>query len=356
MASRGVLLLGLLVACFGARAANYCVSTGSELRDALTGAAANQENDLIKLAIGTYTSSTNPVAFAYFTNDSFDLTLDGGYIDLVGNPCGLHTNDAKLTVLDGQGARQVLRLLGESGTNGTIRVHGLTIRNGYDPLRGGGARLGGGTGFAGTVDVDRVLFDHNKSDGYAGGLSIGSSSGLVFVRDSEFWANSSHYGNAALEVTANYTPASATAVLLGNNTFVANQCLPNADPACAATLRVGGSARAVIYNTVFAFTEDPHLQLDNDHIDLFSTNFLTLGGNVPANAAGNLALTNPEFVDLFNHDYRLMESSPLRDHGTPDYALGRWDADGHERTNGPQVDMGAYEFQDVAFADDFEAP
>ncbi len=355
MVSRGVLALGLLLACLPARAGFFCVTNGAELRDALTTAASNQENDLIQLVAGTYTVSSGAVAFGYYTSENFNVWVEGGYAALNGNPCGRWTNDPRLTVLDGQGARQVLRMLASGASQGNIVVRALTVRNGHATHNGGGAALGGNATYQGKVDVDRVLFDHNRSDTSGGALSISSPAGTVYVRDSEFWANGALIDATALEITAYRAPSSGNAVFVGNNTFVANQCSTGADPACAGTLRIGGDASAVVYNSVFAFTEEPHLYLDNDVISLHANAYLNTAGRAPAQSVGNLLVTNPDFVSPFTHDFRLLATSPLRDVGTAAFELGLWDNDGNDRVNGAQVDIGAYEYQEMTFTDGFES-
>jgi len=67
-----------------------------------------------------------------------------------------------------------------------------------------------------------------------------------------------------------------------------------------------------------------------------------------------LALANPDFVDPFDGDYRLLPTSPLRNAGHTPFVLTELDLDGLPRINGADVDIGAYESRVELFSDGFE--
>ena len=63
----------------------------------------------------------------------------------------------------------------------------------------------------------------------------------------------------------------------------------------------------------------------------------------PAPKGNNVFRSNPQFVDLVNHDYHLKQSSPCIDAGTSEDAP-TYDFDGKTRPNGNAWDIGPYEY------------
>ncbi|MBK6726488.1 MAG: hypothetical protein IPG63_04370 [Xanthomonadales bacterium] len=348
---RACLLLTL--ATTAVKAATTCVSTVAGLHNALAVAQSNGEDDHILIATGTYAPSTGSTAFEYQATENHSLRLSGGY-ELAGGNCLLSTLDSALTVLSGGGVRPVLRLDGAAGTHGDIIIERLTIRSGRSIWSGGGGSIGTNAGYSGNLIIDHVIVRNNDAEYYGGGLSVGSS-GTVHISNSLFLANRAGFGHVALSLTLN-TPDSALNFVVGN-TLVANACLPDSN--CEFTFRVGGAddPEVVFANNAFAFnTSGDDLRIDGPlGLFLYHNNFVGLSSNVePEAQVGNLALTNPEFVDPFAGDYRLSPDSPLRDAGHTPFVLGRRDLDGLPRVSGSAVDIGAYESQDELFGDGFE--
>ena len=67
-------LVCLVLGTGGAWAADFCVSTATELQNALTAAQTNGEDDVIKVVQGTYTGN-----FTYTSDQGNSITLEGGY-------------------------------------------------------------------------------------------------------------------------------------------------------------------------------------------------------------------------------------------------------------------------------------
>ncbi|MBK6726489.1 MAG: hypothetical protein IPG63_04375 [Xanthomonadales bacterium] len=353
MRSRLLLLSSLLLPAIAVEAATSCVSTVAGLQSALSEAENNGEDDHILIATGTYAPGTGTFAFDYRATENRSLRLTGGYV-LVGASCLLQALDPALTVLSGSGARSVLRLAGDPGTSGNIRVEALTIRDGHSTESGGGGTLGGVAGFNGDVVIDRVIVRNNDAELFGGGLSV-STSGTVSISNSFFLANRVGIGHSALTLTLN-TPDAAPNFIVGN-TLVANGCLPASS--CNFALRAGSAsdAEVVVANNALAFNGgDDDLRIDGPlGLFLYRNNFVGLSTNVaPEVNVGNLALTNPDFVDPFDDDYRLLPESPLRNAGHTPFVLTDRDLDGLPRINGADVDIGAYESRVELFSDGFD--
>lgn len=358
MKSLSAILAAMAFAVTGsASAANFCVDTTLELQNALQTAASNGENDTIRIEQGTYATSANPVAFAYFTNESFSLNITGGYLTTaLGTSCGAQGLRPETTVLSGSGVRRVIQLAGAAGTNGGLRIANLTIANGFSTTSGAGALLGGG-GFGGNVAISRVIFERNISNAFGGGLSVGvDDGGSLEVINSLFLLNRCGTGHCAMSATVNSANPVPFRALVGNNTVVFNQCATGLS--CANTgFRYGGSARAAIYNNAFAGNSNGDLDLNGAGgalAELYNNNLVTLTGVAPALQSGNIAFANPQFVDILNDDFRISYASPLRNAGTEMFAMLTIDLANRPRVREGQIDIGAYENDEVVFADQFE--
>lgn len=108
----------------------FCVSNATQLQNALTEAATNGDEDIIRVVQGTYIGN--------FTFDSFDgreITLKGGY----SSDCTSRILDPSNTILDGNNAGRVL-YINNPGLLGSadIFIEGFTIQNGNTTEGAGG--------------------------------------------------------------------------------------------------------------------------------------------------------------------------------------------------------------------------
>jgi hypothetical protein len=334
-------LLAAGSATFTARAATFCVADGVQLRQALTVAASNSAPDQIRLVSGLYVSSST---FTYSTDENFSIELSGGWT----SNCLIEKPDAARSVLDGQGEHRVLEIL-PIAPSANVVVRNLTIRHGdtsgaNSGGSGGGARIGGAAGFAGSVTIDRVDFYGNRSGYLGGGLDV-STGGLLTIRNSVFRNNSvSSIGNfgALLAFCTGITAS------IENNTVAFNA----GDDGGAAVGGIGvrGSAAFRLRNNILyanvgldaSFPVNGPIAMHND--------IGTYTGGIAAASAGNVS-ADPEFVDIAN--LRLSPSSPLIDSGYAN-AVGQFDIDGKTRVDGAGVDLGAYEWSDSIFRDSLE--
>ncbi len=115
-----------------AAAAIFCVGNEIEFRQALNAAAANNQDDSIRLRSGTY--FTGGQKFSITTAEARDVAISGGWIDEPPQSCARQAPSASATALDGQNLTPVLEINvtapGASNLK-TITIINLTLRNGY---------------------------------------------------------------------------------------------------------------------------------------------------------------------------------------------------------------------------------
>ncbi len=168
------LAIGLMCAVAPAVAAVFCVSTAQDLQTALTTAAANGQGDRILLVQGTYQGN-----FIYGTVESGELAVEGGYAA----GCTSRVVNPGNTILDGMGLATVLAL--STNTASTLRVDGITVRNGLATSgSGGGLYLGS----AGDVVVAKSVAEQNLA---VNGAGVWASAANITISDSRFANNGS---------------------------------------------------------------------------------------------------------------------------------------------------------------------
>jgi hypothetical protein len=335
------------------RAAIFCVGDSTELQNALTTAAGNGQDDVIKISAGIYTQpGTGSVAFSYYTNENFAIDIQGGFFSLNGQPCLIHVLDPSGTKLDGGGTKQVLNVSANSGTHGAIRVSNLEIRNGRTSGFGGGLYLGLVANYTGAVRVERVIFLSNRASTFAGALAVGTDSGNIQILNNLFSGNTCSADDCTAEIIGNLPIFGAYSYEIGNNTIVGSACAAGAPATCLNSgFRIGGDATANVYNNLFGYSGGR--DLDISLARLYNNNYVGLSGNNPVVSAGNFSIASPLFSGAIG-SYRIGPNSPFRDAGFSAFILPAVDLDNLPRVNGRQVDIGAYEVQETIFSDPFE--
>jgi hypothetical protein len=333
-----------------AHAATVCVSTTSAIRAALVTADGNGESDEIRIAVGTYAPADGTNAFLYGSDGNFALTISGGWTA----GCATQVPGARGTILSGNGARRVLRMIGSNGGTGALIVRNLTISGGESTLPGAGGDFGI-VGFAGNIVLDGVIFSENESGDIGGAMRI-ESAGSVSVRNSVFTFNATRTNHAIAELDlANTT--SATRFRFYNNSAYDNGCAVDAAPTCdSAGIHITGGF-GLVYNNLFAGNHGIDIDIAGGSVFLDNNQYQRLRGT-PTLPDGNVSFTLAQvgFVnELANPpNLRLTEDSPLRNAGTVGMTLSEFDLDGNPREYN-RVDMGAYELQTWQFEDGFES-
>lgn len=250
-------------------AATFNVSDPDSLRNALTMAASNGEDDVINIAAGTYNISRTMM---YTTEENHSLVVQGGV--------------AESTVLDGGGS---VRLMTLSSTQpaAQITVSGLTFRNGRTSGNGGALNvqtvaasitlrenrfvgnavtgsnsIGGGASLfseTGKVTIIDCLFRGNRSSANVGGLFGSTVSGTIRLIGSRFIANrvnnmrgSTYYGDAGGAQL--YSDGTSRFYVL-NNTFGSNTAAggDNPDGGGLMTYQLGAGSSVEIFNNRFEY-------------------------------------------------------------------------------------------------------
>lgn len=335
-----------------APAAEFCAATSAMIREALVIAASNGESDTIRIVIGAYAPTTGSAAFSYTSDESHAIAVEGGYTF----GCGLRVDNAGLTVLGGSGARPVLRFYSQG--SGAVTVRNLTIEDGESATRGAGLSIGGPTGkffvgFTGNATVERVVLLGNRTAAEAGALAIATRGGNVTVRNNLVAFNQCSANHCSLRIEN--LASEPVNVLFGGNTVALNTCNLGAPSCDSGGARFLGLQDAVIYDNLFAFHAGEDLSLETPEVEaeLYYNNIEVLVGN-PDTEVGTLDVDNPQFVDALAEDFRLQPTSPVRNMGNAPYPLPGVDLDGHPRIVDSAPDLGAYEIQDVLFADGFD--
>ncbi len=150
-----------------ASAAVFCVATAVDLHNALTTAAANGQDDEIRIVQGTYVGN-----FVYASTQANKLRVLGGYT----SGCASRTLDPVNTVLDGNQTNTVL-VLSAPNVAAEFLVEGLTLLNG-NCTSGNGGGLYAQVGTNGKVTVaNNTITGNTPSTTYSkgGGLYLSAT-------------------------------------------------------------------------------------------------------------------------------------------------------------------------------------
>lgn len=127
-------LAALALAASSAQATTFCVTTGTQLANALNTAASNGQNDEIRIPTGTLTGTSNPAGNPRWgypvqaSDEGSSLTLSGGWS--AGNNCASQVSlDPTQTALDAQNAGRALdfTITNSIAFSGDVVVRNLTI-------------------------------------------------------------------------------------------------------------------------------------------------------------------------------------------------------------------------------------
>jgi hypothetical protein len=321
------------------------------LQSALTTAAGNGEDDTIHVGAGTFVPPSVQ-GFSYAGTDPHALTVDGGYVAFLGNPCSLHFEGANFTVIDGNADGRLFDFSPYS-SSGDLHLARLTFRNGVNLANDAPVEVGVG-GYTGAVTLDRIVVSGNVTAVPA--IFVGTA-GPVTVRNSVFVDNEITPGYAnppAVQFESYNSNGSSGGMVFNGNTVAGN-----------ISLIAGGGARASLTvkdgplnlaNNIFWGNTNIDVVLDAEGAvssnvgwnDLGVAQFFGVSDN-----GGNYHNIDPRFVG--DGDYRLTPASPLQNGGgnLAIGGVGSYDAAGNARIVG-QIDVGAYEVQDGIFKNGFE--
>lgn len=229
IASRLTLLcLSVLPVCTS-WAAVYCVTSESEFRAALNavGSTFSTDSNEIKLTQRVFFNGSQ-VFSTQVSSHSGNLLISGGWDGGAFTACDGQAVDARLTVLDAQGASAVLSIErngASAGLTPSITVSNLTLRNGVTAAAPGGAYI---SNYNGSVYMDDVIVHGNRATAspYYGGvaLTLDSSANDIQLRNALIYNNQGVFTSGAALPNVLFTSISLNANrnwYATNNTIVA---------------------------------------------------------------------------------------------------------------------------------------
>jgi hypothetical protein len=327
---------------------DFCVSSASELQQALTDASDGGmyagEDNLVKIIAKTYLTGAATANGPFFFHSSAAspgplLTIVGGY----NAACASRVHSAASTMLDGQNATPVLAI---RNTHGNVAVSHLTVQNGQSDSPGAGLQVNYLTTVNGSVDIENTIIRGNHSTVDAGGLYASGAS--VAGSNSLYLASVLIAGNSA---DGNYGGAYLTGYggssLVHYSTVTRNTAAATGERVSG--LYCGGTAICNVFdNIIWSNGTTYGLYLGNAGA-VIDNDYGSLGGTPPDLISGNLSL-NPFFVDAAGGDFHLSGDSPMLGYCPP--SPHGFDLDDNANPNSGRQDMGAY--QETIFVDGFE--
>lgn len=332
--------LALIFCPFGfATAETFCVHDSVGFQEALDGAAVNGEDNVIKVTEGFYSPSS---VLNFQPTQSKSITIEGGYQTTAQGPCAGHEKRPNLTVLDGGESHPVLRIFRNS-TPDDITIRDLTIQNGLAVDNVVPLMLGGPPPWSGKLTVERLIVRENRSNVYCALFQSGG--GETTIRDNAFVNNETSAGNSALNVDS--SPGTLP-VALTNLTVSGNRTFPAGSPSYGLGL-FGQDTQYLLTNNIIWGNVGTDLRIASLFVNLVNNDIGTTCCTSPLGTTGGISV-DPGF--LASNDHRLSGSSPARDAGidNPVGNVGPYDINGDKRIVFGTVDMGAYEIQDLLFA------
>jgi hypothetical protein len=334
-------LAALLLAAPGAgRAAEFCVRNGAELVAALAASENNGEDDVIKLAVGSY---AHPQGFSAALGNHESLILVGGWT-LQDGDCHLQLPRADLSVLDGQHQRPVL-VFHTSPDGGDLVVSNLTIERGPHVAGVGGLGVYGSAEYPGNVLLERIAALDNRA------IPIYIvSSGTIRVRGALVAEN--QYASTGIHLVQ-WGLADVSIV----NSTVANNRSSSVGYDAVMVSKFEAAPLATVSNSILQGNSSGNGQRDlysNPHSILFR-NTLIQSSLYALNGTDLLNGQAASFMAPALGDYRLRPGSLGLDAGLDDPAGGLplFDLYGTPRTVGLKPDLGAFETEH-SFLDGFE--
>ncbi len=336
-----------LIGVHASAATVACITAGDTagLQAALAAAESNNDDDVIELQAGEYSMPINlPLSYSA-TNETHNLTIEGGYGDSMGNPCGASpaTPDARQTVLNG--GTLYVHMAGA----GSFAMRSVTVQNTFstDPTFPP-VYIGGYIDFTGTVTIQHAMFLGNASTAKSA-VYIFAAMGSLTVQDSLFATNETASATESPVHLGSLSTAGGVCAVITSSTFAGNSSGVAAGLDVYASMCIAVAANDIFWGSpldAVRFEYPAWTYLANDDLDDL------------AEAANAAQATGVVSLDpMFYPDFSLHDLSPLRDMGTPGgfiFNLEPYDVAGNPRVYGDNPDIGAFETHDIIFADGFE--
>jgi len=252
----------------------FCVSTATELQNALFTAAFNGQDDQIQIIQGTYRGN-----FIYAASEAHNLTLEGGYTaDYVSQVL-----EPSNTILDGNQNGSVFIFTNNETSN--FEVDGLTVQNG---LSDKGTKNGGGLYIYATAKINVILsnniIENNTAQKEGGGAYIENADVTLsknIVR-----------GNTAQGGTGGGVSINSGSVTTIFNNTVTNNTVNGAGMVYGGGIYVGGPGSITIDSNIITDNTTKwqgggiHVSAANGGVTVFVDNVIT--NNVADNDGGGV--------------------------------------------------------------------
>ncbi len=333
-----LLALGLFAA--HAQAEVYCVTTNTQLINAISSAQGGVASQ-IRVRTGTYPIATTPSTPGLEIADTSDLAISGGW----NAGCTAQTaSSPDQTILNGLGGR-LLDIEYPNGSSHEISFSMLSFRGGTSssPLSAGCVSAQSLAGANARLVFDLVSFRGCSNSGGSASLRVDLNGMLFALRSSVFSGNS--YGANDIFLRG-----------LGSGTYsVTNNTISSPASQGGTGMYLAGLATDFfrLTNNIIFDNGSSDLFLESSVLALLNNNHLGVTSVIPSGVTVNAGSTgDPGFVPGTLH---LKAGSTARNTGlnaapggltTTDFTL-------NPRTLGGQVDRGAYEF-DGFFGNGFE--
>jgi parallel beta-helix repeat protein len=325
------------------QAHTFCVSTATQLQNALTdssdgGMYVGQINQ-VRVVAGTYNTgnATGNGPFHY-------SNLSGlGYFDLQGGwdaGCHQRTQKAALTVLDGNNTTRVLHLRQVANE---LDVSSFTIQHGQTNQVGAGLAINDGSGDNSEVVVSGNIIRDNHTSNSAGGIFASSATSYVEVYNNLITGNSADAGNGAGEVLAHIGSVE-------HNTVTRNTTTASGE---TGGLYFSSSASGFVDYNIFWNNTNAGIYLGSSQVQLDYNDIGVHGGSNPFTFTGDVSV-DPGFVDAAGGNFHLTADSPLLGAMAVDGEYQSVDPDGNANTLASygKTDAGAY--NETIFKDGFD--
>jgi FlaG/FlaF family flagellin (archaellin) len=339
-------------ASLAAHAHTFCAGSEPAIQAALDaasdGGANDNENNTIRIVIGTYDTADNNNAEFLYVNRTTARVLDinGGY----NSDCSVITENPALTILDGGGATRVFE---SKSASGDVSLRFLTFQNGSTDTNdyGAGLLMNCCVGDNGPVIVDQNIIRDNHATSGSGGFQIYlGGSGTLQFENNLVVGNSAGAGNGAGEISAD-----GGGVNIINNTFTQNTVTNMPES------KIGGLG--FDFSTATSPPPDTmsnNIFWGNSGYDLQTSAVLVdndVGSNFGAPDPTSILIVSVDPQFSSSTDFHLLPTSPLLGMGTltPAGGLPTIDVEGHSRASLTNtVDIGAYERGNEIFKDGYE--
>lgn len=323
----------------------HCVDDVTKLTNALNAASTNGDSNIIQIKTGIYSAVTN--GWTVTVDTSHGLIVRGGFTD---STCSQQSHNPELTVLDGNNQWRPLLINIPDNSSADIEISALTFRNGIATI-GAGLNIGIGDyydpqavqNYTGNILIENNQFIQNIASYFAGGVAVYAQGGTLTFRNNLVAMNTAGIGGAA-------ELARASISYITNNTIANNTTLANGYFAFAAVGDAPHLTNNIFWNNGGTSGNDISIGINT----ILTNNVVGKSmGVVPAQDINTLSV-DPGFMG--NGNFRLRPGSPLINLGTdtPAGGLSLYDLDGELRTEMGNVDLGAYELNDIIFANSFD--